>query len=81
MAHKYTTRCWLCGSTDLEPDDRGIRCRSCGATYNIILRPGPSPITIENDPNSPNYHPKQPSDSSPSVAVRRRAAKARSDAS
>lgn len=40
MKRNYETRCWMCGSTDLEPDQRGMVCRKCGATYNLIPEPG-----------------------------------------
>lgn len=49
MKRKYNTRCWLCDSTDLEPDEKGIHCRSCDATYNIIPKPGSAPITLQRD--------------------------------
>jgi len=49
MKRRYKTRCWLCKSTDLEPDDRGMKCNSCGATYNIIPKPSSDPITERRD--------------------------------
>lgn len=49
MTRKYLTRCWFCTSTDLVADERGVCCQSCGATYNIILKPGASPITLKRD--------------------------------
>jgi hypothetical protein len=36
MTHKYEKKCWSCGSTDIETDGRGIRCKSCRATWNQI---------------------------------------------
>lgn len=50
MVDKYETRCWLCGSPELEPDARGFKCQSCGATYTAVLKPGPHPITMRPDP-------------------------------
>ncbi|MBA7658573.1 hypothetical protein ES703_66532 [subsurface metagenome] len=55
MTRKYNTRCWFCGSTDLEPDARGIICRKCGTTYNVIPKPGSDPITMQKDPMAPSY--------------------------
>lgn len=49
MKRKYETRCWLCGSTQLVPDARGMKCGSCGATYNIIPKPGHDTITLKPD--------------------------------
>ena len=46
---KYETRCWLCGSSDLKPDKRGIICYSCGATYNLIPKPGQDLITMQEN--------------------------------
>ena len=34
MKKDYTKLCWYCGSKDMEPDERGVRCRKCGATWN-----------------------------------------------
>lgn len=34
MTENYERKCWNCGSRDIEPDARGVRCRSCGATWN-----------------------------------------------
>lgn len=28
--------CWYCSSRDLEPDEYGVRCRKCGATWNSL---------------------------------------------
>jgi Zn finger protein HypA/HybF involved in hydrogenase expression len=36
MTHKYESKCWSCGSTDIEPDSRGVRCKKCGATWNTL---------------------------------------------
>jgi len=36
MTHKYEKRCWSWGSTKMEPDSRGVRCKKCGATWNEI---------------------------------------------
>jgi len=46
MKRNFETHCWLCNSTDLEPDDRGIHCRSCGATYNVTHKPAMDCIKI-----------------------------------
>lgn len=79
MARKYNTRCWLCGSTDLEPDDRGIRCRKCGATYNIIPKPTSNCVTLRPDKLASNYSETHGKSPSPSSSVVRQAAKARGD--
>ncbi len=36
MRRKHETRCWLCGSSDLKPDGKGMTCDACGATYNVV---------------------------------------------
>lgn len=50
MKRDYTTRCWLCGSPNLEPDARGIRCRGCNATYTLISKPACYPLTTRYNP-------------------------------
>ena len=47
MTRNYETRCWMCGKADLEPDDRGMKCRSCGATFNLLPKPGLPPFKGE----------------------------------
>lgn len=79
MKRKYETRCWLCQSCDLEPDDKGIRCRSCGATYNVIPKPGSNPITMLPDPVGFKEAGLSPKSSSPSGILKRRAARARGE--
>lgn len=74
---RYNTRCWLCGSTDLEPDERGIRCHSCGATYNIIPKPGSDPLTEYRDYAAEPKGAGSLKSPSPSGRVVRQAAKAR----
>lgn len=70
----YTTRCWLCSSPDLEPDEKGMRCKACGATFNVIPKPTSYPIVIKPDPVTDGQS------TSPSYLVCEAAAKARSNA-
>jgi len=77
MKRKYNTRCWFCDSTDLKPDDRGINCRSCGATYNILPQPSASPITMREDIIASNYDESRGKSPSPSSILVRQTAKAR----
>lgn len=71
MSRKYQTRCWLCGSTDLEPDAKGMVCKACGATYSILPKPGSDILTLREDKvlNMPSL--------SPSASLMHRVAKAR----
>jgi len=83
MVRKWETRCWYCGSTDLEPDEKGLHCRDCGTTYIVVHKVGPSQVTSMKDPLAPTYGNAQgksgsPSDSYLEEAARRRAA-AKSD--
>ena len=48
MVRKYEKVCWSCGSKDLEHLEDHVRCRSCGATWNEVLKPYP-PILIDVD--------------------------------
>lgn len=79
MSRKFETRCWLCGSNDLEPDSRGVRCRSCGTTFNILPKPGADPLTEHPDYGLGEKGKYSVKSASPSIHVKRRAAKARSD--
>lgn len=36
MTHKNERKCWNCGSRNLQPDGRGVRCKDCGATWNPL---------------------------------------------
>lgn len=47
MTHKYERHCWYCGSKDLEPTDYGVKCRSCGATWNKVPQVGQDPVTYD----------------------------------
>lgn len=80
MKHLYERQCWYCGSRNLVPDDRGVRCRSCGTTWNKLPESHGSPITIVNDPESPNFHYTEETYSKPSPVVLRSAAAARNRA-
>lgn len=79
MARKYLTRCWYCSCTDLEPDERGIRCRSCGTTYNITHKPGSDTITEHRDYALAPKGIGNVKSSSPSSNITRQAAKARNN--
>lgn len=79
MKRTYQTRCWLCGSTDLEPDARGIICKACGATYNVIPHLGPDPITMQTDPQALTYTKYPGKSPSPSGILQHQAAKKRGD--
>ena len=39
MTHNYEQVCWNCGSKDMETDALGVKCRTCGATWNRCPRP------------------------------------------
>ena len=79
MTHKYERQCWSCGSKDMEPDGRGVRCRSCGATWNEPPRSGPPDFNIVNDPHGPHYNPRKESYRRPSGTAKRRASRARGE--
>lgn len=36
MKKDYEKYCWSCGSTKLVPDEWGVRCKKCGATWNKL---------------------------------------------
>ena len=57
MTHKYETQCWFCGCSDLKPDDRGVVCLSCGATWNNLTNPG-FPC-VERDPAPLNVYDRE----------------------
>ncbi len=45
MTLKYERQCWGCQGKDLEDMGAYVKCRSCGATYNYVPKPGNYPIT------------------------------------
>jgi len=79
MTHKYERKCWSCGSDDLMPDIHGVRCRSCGATWNKIAEihnpnivRGTTTVLVAGEPfKVRGYH--------VSPAAARRAARARGE--
>jgi len=79
MTQKYERKCWNCGSTELEPDDRGVKCKSCGATWNNTPALKSAPVTIVNDPQSPNYQWNKETTVGPSRSVKSQAARARGE--
>ncbi|MBA7677096.1 hypothetical protein ES703_85344 [subsurface metagenome] len=46
MTHKHERQCWYCGSHNMEHLTNHVRCRDCGATFNVLPDLGPSPVTI-----------------------------------
>jgi len=81
MTHEYERQCWNCGGQDLEHDDRGVRCRKCGATWNEVPQlTGPTTVPgnvlIPTASGSTKVRAQHPS---PGVA--RQAARARAKAS
>jgi len=64
----------MCHSKDLEPDDRGIRCRNCGTTYNLVTKPSWGILDLQPDLATGDKTP------SPSAALARESAKARDQA-
>lgn len=40
---KNERKCWHCGSKNLAPDGRGVRCGDCGATWNKVPGVGSFP--------------------------------------
>lgn len=77
MARKYETRCWLCSSKNLEPDERGIVCKDCGATFNVIPKPASSPVTEHEDRGASSSKGSKIVTYSPSGTAMRKAAIAR----
>lgn len=77
--HKYERRCWFCGSKNIEPDGRGIRCRDCGATWNKLPQSHGCDMTLEYDYALSDKHMNNKRSASPSRTVQRRAVKARGD--
>ena len=77
MTHKYKRQCWNCGSQDLMPDTRGVRCRSCGATWNDLPEGGSLPITIVDSKTGKAPRSGKLTEARPSGTVQRRAARTR----
>ena len=82
MTHKYEQVCWSCGSKDVEPDKLGVKCRSCGATWNEVPKPGGQVLTITDSLGRPVTEATYDRRSKPgpgaiksAVATRRRRAK------
>jgi len=48
----HTKVCWSCGKETMEPDERGYRCRSCGATWNKIPEPGHASLVVAPNPGA-----------------------------
>lgn len=80
MPREWETRCWYCGSTDLEPDEKGIRCRKCGTTHTVIHNISPSPLALKKDPLASSYGDTHGLSGSPSDSYLKEAAKRRAAA-
>lgn len=73
MTHKYERKCWNCGSENMEPDDRGVHCNDCGATWNNVPNPGASPVTAIDAISGKSPRPGRPVDYRPSGYLTRSA--------
>jgi len=45
MTHKYERQCWHCGSKNMEKLTNYVKCRDCGATWNITPHLAPPTMT------------------------------------
>jgi hypothetical protein len=45
----YRTTCWSCKGTLMEDKGEYVQCRSCGATWNPVVKLGAPIITYEKD--------------------------------
>ncbi|MDD4986235.1 MAG: hypothetical protein PHQ43_10700 [Dehalococcoidales bacterium] len=45
----YSKQCWSCGGNLLDNKSAYVQCRSCGATWNEVLKPGSYPMVIEDE--------------------------------
>lgn len=79
MTSKYERQCWSCGSKDMEKDARGVRCQSCGATWNPQTSPMDTGVTSHRDYAISEKGAKRVATGSPSVIAQRRAARARGE--
>lgn len=49
MTHKYERQCWYCGSKHMERLPNYAQCRDCGATWNVVPKLRPVPLTLRRD--------------------------------
>jgi len=77
MTKRFEKKCWYCGSRDIEKDDRGVRCRSCGATWNELSEIGSPPTALQRDYGLSKKGRTRVVTASPSGSTQRRAARAR----
>jgi len=52
MSAEYD-KCWYCGSSDIQPDDRGSRSGSCGTTYNPVGKLAPAIVVDDTFVRNP----------------------------
>lgn len=81
MTHKYERQCWNCGSKDMEKLANHVRCRSCGATWNVVPELHKIPVINEVIINITPGGPIKVLGGRPSGNVAGRAARARDKAS
>ena len=78
MKPKNERQCWFCGGRDLETDSRGVRCRNCGSTWNVLPDVAGPTTVLDNITVGSESNPISVRAAHPSPGVTRRAARARS---
>jgi DNA-directed RNA polymerase subunit RPC12/RpoP len=80
MTHKYGRQCWNCGSKNMERLANHVRCRDCGATWNVVPKVHAIPVLDEVTELVTRAGRVRVKGFRPSGTVRRRASRARARA-
>lgn len=76
---KDKTKCWYCGSSNLEPVESWQQCRDCGATISDLSKISSALITVEDMETARSPRPGKETHPRPSGQAMRAAARAREE--